>query len=133
MACGYPEDKVVRIMPNTPTEVGKGSTAITAASSARSTEAYTQVYQWLSQATGLVTEIPEKDFSKFTASYGCSPAYNYLIFEALNAIKFKIHVTDPLRTRSLNHAVWLSLMRLPLMQFPISLMQFPISLMQFPI
>ena len=79
-ACG-PGVAVIRSMPNTPTLVGEGVTAIAAGSSATDDDLV-----WAEKvlgAVGLVVRVPEDKIDAITGVTGSGPAYLFLIAEAL--------------------------------------------------
>jgi len=79
---GLKHDAIIRVMPNTPAQVGQGMSVWTAAS------AVTQVQKETAQAmlAAMGREIyvsDEKHIDMATAISGCGPAYVFLIMEAL--------------------------------------------------
>lgn len=72
---------IVRVMPNTPSLIGKGATALSRGTHA--TEEHLQLAQSLFQAVGIAVEVPEKLLDAVTGLSGSGPAYVYLIIEAL--------------------------------------------------
>ena len=72
---------VVRAMPNIPSLVGRGMTAISAGS--RATQAHLAIAERLFSAVGLCITIEERLLNAVTAISGSGPAYVYLIIEAL--------------------------------------------------
>jgi pyrroline-5-carboxylate reductase len=72
---------VVRAMPNTPSFVGRGMTAIAGGSHA--TAAHLAIVERLFGAVGLCITIEERLLNAVTAISGSGPAYVYLIIEAL--------------------------------------------------
>ena len=74
-----PSAKVVRIMPNTPVEVGAG--VVSVGHNIESTEV--EYVLSLFSSLGLSEVIAEKDMAGLTALSGSGPAYGYLFIEAL--------------------------------------------------
>ncbi len=72
---------VVRAMPNTPSFVGRGMTAISSGSHASA--AHLAIAERLFSAVGLCITIEERLLNAVTAISGSGPAYVYLIIEAL--------------------------------------------------
>lgn len=72
---------VVRVMPNTPAQVGQGMYALSAGSAATD-DHLAQVEQILA-ATGRVVIVPESQQDAVTALSGSGPAYVFLIAEAM--------------------------------------------------
>ncbi|MEN9802455.1 MAG: pyrroline-5-carboxylate reductase [Actinomycetota bacterium] len=79
-ACG-PGVAVIRSMPNTPSLVGEGVTAIAAGSSA--TDEDLAWAESILGAVGLVVRVPEDKIDAITGVTGSGPAYLFLIAEAL--------------------------------------------------
>ncbi len=87
MSISYVEDfftfpvKVVRTMPNTPLLVKEGMTAVCGGSStdAYDVKAVENIFSFL----GLTEIVEEKYFDAYTALAGSSPAYIYMIIEAM--------------------------------------------------
>ena len=72
---------VIRAMPNTPLQVGYGSTAL-----CRSRECPEEVYAFvraLFEATGVVCEIPEERMNEMVCVHGSIPAYVYYLTECI--------------------------------------------------
>lgn len=72
---------IARIMPNLGSKVGEGMTAVCTNKNADSKKA-AFLYLLLNKI-GKTTELPEKDFSVFSAIAGCSPAFTFLYIDAL--------------------------------------------------
>jgi pyrroline-5-carboxylate reductase len=75
------KNPVVRAMPNTPSFVGRGMTAI--ASGSQATHEHLATVERLFGAVGLCITIEERLLNAVTAISGSGPAYVYLIIEAL--------------------------------------------------
>ena len=75
------KNPVVRAMPNTPSFVGSGMTAIAAGTHA--TKGHLATAERLFEAVGLCITIEERLLNAVTAISGSGPAYVYLIIEAL--------------------------------------------------
>ncbi|NLK94960.1 MAG: pyrroline-5-carboxylate reductase [Clostridiales bacterium] len=82
--------KIVRTMPNTPALVGEAMSAVCANSNV-SEEELNYVFE-IYNSFGKSVELPEKDFHAFTALCGSSPAYIFMIIEAMadGAVKLGI-------------------------------------------
>ena len=76
-----PSAKVVRIMPNTPVEVGAGVVGVSVGHNIEPTEV--EYVLSLFSDLGLSEVIAEKDMAGLTALSGSGPAYGYLFIEAL--------------------------------------------------
>ncbi len=72
---------VVRVMPNTPTQVLAGASAIALGTNA--TELHRQIAHEIFSAVGLVIDVPEKLIDAVTALSGSGPAYVFVFAEAL--------------------------------------------------
>ncbi|MCI9263898.1 MAG: pyrroline-5-carboxylate reductase [Oscillospiraceae bacterium] len=72
---------VLRIMPNTPCEIGKGLTALSGGVSAKE-EHFAQVERILA-CSGLVERMEEDMINSYNAVAGCGPAFVYPYIEAL--------------------------------------------------
>ena len=88
---------VVRVMPNTPMMVGKGVCAV-ATGRFVSQEQADAVTELLS-AVGAVVEVAEEDMDAVTALAGSSPAYIYLVAEALIDAGVNLGLTREVATR----------------------------------
>ena len=75
------DKKIVRTMPNTPAQVGCGMTVVTPNNNMTETETKT-VCELLS-AVGETEIMPEKFMSVATALHGSSPAYVYMMIDAM--------------------------------------------------
>jgi pyrroline-5-carboxylate reductase len=75
------DKKILRIMPNTPAQVGAGVTAYCA--NGNVTEEEKQTVVRLLETAGTTAELPERLMGAVTALTGSSPAYVYLFIEAM--------------------------------------------------
>lgn len=73
--------RVVRTMPNTPSLVGQGATAIAAGTHAKRADLDATLS--LFNAVGVTVEVPEKSLDAVTGLSGSGPAYVFLFLEAL--------------------------------------------------
>ncbi|MEJ4100578.1 pyrroline-5-carboxylate reductase [Corynebacterium mastitidis] len=94
---------VVRVMPNTPMMVGKGVCAV-ATGRFVSQEQASAVTELLS-AVGAVVEVAEEDMDAVTALAGSSPAYIYLVAEALIDAGVNLGLTREVATRLASGAI----------------------------
>jgi len=76
-----PQARVFRAMPNTPVEVGAGTTAIVAGTRIRPGDA--EIVRSLFSSTGEVVDVLESQMHAVTALSGSGPAYFFLFIEAL--------------------------------------------------
>lgn len=74
--------RIVRIMPNTPAAVGAGMTGYCFSEDDYSEEEKTQIGRFLN-SFGLAQEVPEHLMSAVTVASGSSPAFVYMMIEAL--------------------------------------------------
>lgn len=72
---------VVRVMPNTPAQVGAGAAAVSAGSAA--TTEQTELARDLLQTVGTAVIVPESYLDAVTALSGSGPAYLFLVAESL--------------------------------------------------
>lgn len=72
---------VIRVMPNTPAQVGEGVTALTRGSHA--TDQHFAMAEALFAAVGRTVEVEERLMDAVTGLSGSGPAYVYLLIEAL--------------------------------------------------
>lgn len=75
-------ERVIRVMPNTPAQVGAGAAAIAAPESMHETD-----IAWVEQlinSVGLSVRVPDHLIHAVTGVSGSSPAYIYLVIEALS-------------------------------------------------
>lgn len=72
---------VVRVMPNTPATIGRGTSAIAAGAAAR--EEHMAAAESLLVGTGAVVRVAEKDLDAVTAISGSGPAYVFYVIDAL--------------------------------------------------
>ena len=78
--CGQPL-KVVRMMPNTPAQVGEGMTGV-CANEKVSAEELTQICE-ITDSFGRTEVVPERLMDAVSAVSGCSPAYVFMFIEAM--------------------------------------------------
>lgn len=76
-----PEKKIIRIMPNTPCDIGQGLILYTACQQVTTGEL--EAFKSLMEAAGTLDELPEHLIDAACAISGCGPAYAYLFIEAL--------------------------------------------------
>lgn len=88
---------VVRVMPNTPTLVGKGASAIAAGTHA--TDEHLDLAERALAATGLVVRVAEKDLDAVTAISGSGPAYAFYLIDAMAEAGVLLGLTRDLATR----------------------------------
>jgi len=82
MEAAVPESvAVVRTMPNTPAQVGRGVTGVSAGS--RATPADVALVRALFETVGAVVEVPEDQLDALSTISGSGPAYAFLLIEEL--------------------------------------------------
>ena len=74
--------RVVRVMPNTPCQIGCGASAISA--DAGATTADVEWVTKLMESVGIVVQVPDGSMHAITGLSGSGPAYIYLAIEALS-------------------------------------------------
>lgn len=77
----FGDKKIIRIMPNTPAEVGEGM--ILMCSNSKVTEEDLTEFEDMMSMCGKADRIPEKLIDAGTALSGCGPAFVYMFIEAL--------------------------------------------------
>ena len=77
----FPQQSVIRVMPNTPAMVGAGMTAI--ALGTKATEEHLEQASKIFAAVGEVVEVPESSMDAVTGLSGSGPAFVALAIEAL--------------------------------------------------
>ena len=75
------EDRVIRVMPNTPAMIGHGASAQSRGKNA--TESDSEFVNKVLTAVGVAIEVPEKQLDAVTGLSGSGPAYIYTVIEAL--------------------------------------------------
>ena len=75
------DDRVIRVMPNTPAQIGLGMTAIASDNDPEASDL--QSVRTLFEAVGEVIEIPESMIDAFTAVAGSGPAYLFYLAEGM--------------------------------------------------
>lgn len=73
---------IIRVMPNTPALVGAGISAVAASSEAKKNSKYVEVIKMLG-VIGEVVEVDEKYINAITQVSGASPAWIFMMIEAL--------------------------------------------------
>ena len=76
-----PGNRIIRVMPNTPSLVGRGASGYSASDDATDTD-ISFVHQLLS-AVGIAEKVPENLLDAVTGVSGSGPAYIYMVIEAL--------------------------------------------------
>ncbi|MDR1560070.1 MAG: pyrroline-5-carboxylate reductase [Clostridiales bacterium] len=90
------EASVIRVMPNLNARIGEGVAAVCANS--RVTEEEKQFVMDMFRAIGIARELPEEQFSVFTAISGCSPAFTYMYIDALARAAVRLGMNKKLAT-----------------------------------
>ena len=75
------DDRIIRVMPNTPALIGQGASAQSRGKNA--TESDAQFVSNLLNAVGITIEVPENQLDAVTGLSGSGPAYIYTVIEAL--------------------------------------------------
>lgn len=88
---------VVRVMPNTPAQIGKGVSAISPGAS--STSDHLSLAKDLLSASGLVVEVPEEKQDAVTALSGSGPAYFFNFIEAMIKAGVNLGLTEESATQ----------------------------------
>jgi pyrroline-5-carboxylate reductase len=88
---------VVRVMPNTPVQIGKGITAIAAGVKASKTDI--SVVSTLFSASGEVVEVTEQMLDAVTALSGSGPAYFYNFIESIIKAGVELGLSTEIATK----------------------------------
>ena len=88
---------VVRVMPNTPAQIGKGVSAISPGASA--TNDHLSLTKDLLSASGLVVEVAEENQDAVTALSGSGPAYFFNFIEAMIKSGVNLGLTQEVATQ----------------------------------
>ncbi|MDR0846956.1 MAG: pyrroline-5-carboxylate reductase [Lactobacillales bacterium] len=99
----YPDSAVVRVMPNLNARIARAVSAIVA--NGFVDEAQLAVAKEIVSSIGSVYEIPEKDFSTFTAIAGSSPAFVFEFIDAMSRAALSHGMPKALATEIAANAV----------------------------
>jgi len=88
---------VVRVMPNTPAQIGKGVSAISGGSNAQ--PAHLELTKELFSASGVVVELPEENQDAVTALSGSGPAYFFYFIESMIKSGVQLGLTNEIATQ----------------------------------
>lgn len=88
---------VVRVMPNTPAQIGKGVSAISPGASA--TSHHLSLTKDLLSVSGLVVEVAEENQDAVTALSGSGPAYFFNFIEAMIKAGVNLGLTEEIATQ----------------------------------
>ena len=91
------KNPVVRVMPNTPAQIGKGVSAISAGASATSN--HLSLTKDLLSESGLVVEVAEQNQDAVTALSGSGPAYFFNFIEAMIKSGVNLGLTEEIATK----------------------------------
>ena len=91
------KNPVVRVMPNTPAQIGKGVSAISAGTSATSN--HLSLTKDLLSESGLVVEVAEENQDAVTALSGSGPAYFFNFVEAMIKSGVNLGLTEEIATQ----------------------------------
>ncbi len=91
------KNPVVRVMPNTPAQIGKGVSAISSGSTA--TREHLLLAKELLSASGLVVEVPEENQDAVTALSGSGPAYFFNFIEAMIKSGINLGLSEEVATQ----------------------------------
>ena len=96
-AIAGPSVGVIRVMPNTPTFIGKGAAGISLVSSVNPSHA--DFVKKLLAASGIVIEVPEELQAAVTATSGSGPAYFFAFIEAMVEGGKKLGLSEEVATQ----------------------------------
>ena len=93
-----PTSRIVRVMPNTPSQIGQGISAI--APSTSSTQADIDLAKVIMSAVGETVDLDESMMDAFTAVAGSGPAYVFYLVEAMTKAAESLGF-DPAQARTI--------------------------------
>lgn len=88
---------VIRVMPNTPCQVGAGAIAFCPGKAA--TREHVEIAKGIFDAVGISYEVPEKLLNAVTGLSGSGPAYVYVMIEALSDAGVRVGLPRQIATR----------------------------------
>lgn len=91
------KNPVIRVMPNTPAQIGKGISAF--APGKKSNEHHLQITHDLFSATGVVIQVAEQDLDVVTALSGSGPAYFFYFVESMIKSGVDLGLTQGVATK----------------------------------
>lgn len=94
---------VVRVMPNTPSLLGKGIAGLAGGSHAGSR--HMAMARMVMEAVGEVVELEEADLDAVTAVSGSGPAYVFALAEAMTEAALKLGLSPDVAARLVNYTV----------------------------
>lgn len=84
----FPDNEIFRIMPNTPSQISKGASALS--SNKNALEKNTLHVKKMFSSIGICVEVEENDLDAVTALSGSGPAYIFLMTEAMSQAAIKL-------------------------------------------
>jgi pyrroline-5-carboxylate reductase len=90
-------NSVIRVMPNTPAQIGKGVSAISPGKNTSAADL--TLAKNLLSASGIVVEVSEADQDAVTALSGSGPAYFFSFIEAMVSAGVKLGLTNEIATQ----------------------------------
>ena len=91
------KNSVVRVMPNTPAQIGRGVSVISAG--ANSSKNDLELTKVLLENTGLVVEVDESQQDAVTALSGSGPAYFFIFIESMIKSGIKLGLSEEIATK----------------------------------
>ena len=91
------KNPVVRVMPNTPAQIGKGVAAISGGLNAQ--PIHIELAKQLFAASGVVVEVPEENQDAVTALSGSGPAYFFYFIESMIKSGVQLGLTNEIATQ----------------------------------
>jgi len=88
----FPQNPIIRVMPNTPSQIMKGASGIAANSNC--SEQNIKTVQAMFDAIGLAVVVEEKDLDVVTGLSGSGPAYVFLMIEAMAEAATKLGLNE---------------------------------------
>lgn len=92
LEASFPENPIARVMPNTPTQIGKGVSVISVNNkvSEEKIESVSKIFRTL----GNILVLPESNMDAVTAVSGSGPAYVFLMIEAMAEAGVKVGLSS---------------------------------------
>ncbi|MEZ6046657.1 MAG: pyrroline-5-carboxylate reductase [Planctomycetaceae bacterium] len=90
-------NRIVRVMPNTPCQIGAGASAFSLGGTASAADA--ELTRKMLSTVGLALEVPESQLDAVTGLSGSGPAYVYQIIEALSDGGVLVGLSRPVATQ----------------------------------
>jgi pyrroline-5-carboxylate reductase len=88
----FPNNPIIRSMPNTPAQISKGATAISA--NDKCSKEQSEIAKAIFNTLGITVEVKEENLDAVTALSGSGPAYIFLLTEAMTEAGIKLGLSE---------------------------------------